>query len=132
MMLSDNAEKGRRTAAVVSVMCFLISAFSLFTFNILMAAMGFAAAYYIKKGSLTARNFTVILRIADVPALALISAVAAKFTGDFLPAYVIAVGVTALLDVIVLLILIFGSNINAYFKETYAASGENAADNGTQ
>ena len=120
MTLSDSAEKGRRTAFVVSVMCFLISFFSLLTFNILMAAMGFAAAYYITKGSLTARNFTVLLRIADIPVLALIGAFAAEFTGDFLPAYVIALGVTALLDVIVLLILMFGKNINFYFREIYA------------
>ncbi|MBP1561703.1 MAG: hypothetical protein J6C96_10765 [Oscillospiraceae bacterium] len=132
MTLSDSAERGRKTAAAVSVMCFVISAFSLLTFNIPMAAMGFAAAYHIKKGSLTARNFAILLRIADVPVLALISAVAARFTGDFLPVYVIAVGVTAVLDVVSLLILMFGRNINAYFKETYAASGENAEDNDTQ
>lgn len=125
MILSENAEKGRRTAAVISVMCYLISAFSLLTLNILMAAMGFAAAYHINKGSLTARNFAVILRIADIPALALISVVAAKFAEDFLPAYVIAVGVIAVLDVIVLLMLMFGKNVNAYFKEVYSASEEN-------
>lgn len=124
MNLSDSAEKGRKIALAAAVMCAVISAFSLFTLNILMAATGFAAAYYIKRGSLTARNFAVILRIADIPALVLISVVASKFAENFLAAYAAAATVTAVLDIAVLCILIFSGSANAYFKEVYAANAE--------
>lgn len=122
MTLSEQGEKGRKTAARVSAVCFVISALSLLTLNILMAAIGFAVAYNIKRGSLTARNVGIILRIADIPVLAVIAFVFRKY-GAVLPIPYIGVfgviAVTALLDVTALFTLIFSSNASAYFHEVY-------------
>lgn len=120
MTLSEQGEKGRKTAARVSAVCFVISALSLLTLNILMAAIGFAAAYNIKRGSLTARNVGIILRIADIPVLAVIAFVFRKY-GAVLPIPYIGVfgviAITALLDVTALFTLIFSRNASAYFHE---------------
>lgn len=120
MTLSEQGEKGRKTAARVSAVCFVISAFSLLTLNILMAAIGFAVAYNIKRGSLTARNVGIILRIADIPVLAVITFVFRKY-GAVLPIPYIGVfgviAITALLDVTALFTLIFSRNASAYFHE---------------
>lgn len=120
MTLSEQGEKGRKTAARVSAVCFVISAFSLLTLNILMAAIGFAVAYNIKRGSLTARNVGIILRIADIPVLAVIAFVFRKY-GAVLPIPYIGVfgviAIIALLDVTALFTLIFSSNASAYFHE---------------
>lgn len=120
MTLSEQGEKGRKTAARVSAVCFVISALSLLTLNILMAAIGFAAAYNIKRGSLTARNVGIILRIADIPVLAVITFVFRKY-GAVLPIPYIGVfgviAITALLDVTALFTLIFSRNASAYFHE---------------
>lgn len=120
MTLSEQGEKGRKTAARVSVVCFVISALSLLTLNILMAAIGFAVAYNIKRGSLTARNVGIILRIADIPVLAVIAFVFRKY-GAVLPIPYIGVfgviAIIALLDVTALFTLIFSSNASAYFHE---------------
>lgn len=120
MTLSEQGEKGRKTAARVSAVCFVISALSLLTLNILMAAIGFAAAYNIKRGSLTARNVGIILRIADIPVLAVIAFVFRKY-GAVLPMPYIGVfgviAITALLDVTALFTLIFSRNASAYFHE---------------
>lgn len=114
------ADKGRKTAALVSALCYVISALSLLTLNILMAAIGFAAAYYIKRGSLTARNVGIILRIADLPVLIVIAYVFRKY-GAVLPISYIGViaviAVTALLDITALFTLIFSKNASAYFHE---------------
>lgn len=122
MTLSEQGEKGRKTAARVSTVCFVISALSLLTLNILMAAIGFAVAYNIKRGSLTARNVGIILRIADIPVLAVIAFVFRKY-GAVLPIPYIGVfgviAVTALLDVTALFTLIFSRNASAYFHEVY-------------
>lgn len=118
--MTSAADKGRKTAAFVSVLCYVISALSLCTLNILMAAIGFAAAYYIKRGSLTARNVGIILRIADLPVLVVIAYVFRKY-GAVLPISYIGViaviAVTALLDVTALFTLIFSKNASAYFHE---------------
>lgn len=120
MTLSEQGEKGRKTAARVSAVCFVISALSLLTLNILMAAIGFAVAYNIKRGSLTARNVGIILRIADIPVLAVIAFVFRKY-GAVLPMPYIGVfgviAITALLDVTALFTLIFSRNASAYFHE---------------
>lgn len=120
MTLSEQGEKGRKTAARVSALCYAISALSLLTLNILMAAVGFAAAYHIKRGSLTARNVGIILRIADIPVLAVIAFVFRKY-GAVLPIPYIGVfgviAITALLDVTALFTLIFSRNASAYFHE---------------
>lgn len=120
MTLSERGEKGRKTASAVSVLCYVISALSLCTLNILMAAVGFAAAYHIKRGSLTARNVGVLLRIADLPVLAVIAFVFRKY-GAVVPVPYIGVfgvlAVTALLDVAALFTLIFSGNARAYFHE---------------
>lgn len=120
MTLSEQGEKGRKTAARVSAVCFVISALSLLTLNILMAAIGFAAAYNIKRGSLTARNVGIILRIADIPVLVVIAFVFRKY-GAVLPMPYIGVfgviAITALLDVTALFTLIFSRNASAYFHE---------------
>lgn len=120
MAMTSAADKGRKTAAFVSALCYVISALSLLTMNILMAAIGFAAAYHIKRGSLTARNVGVILRIADLPVLAVIAYVFRKY-GAVLPISYIGVtavtAVTALLDVTALFTLIFSKNASAYFHE---------------
>lgn len=120
MTLSEQGEKGRKTAARVSAVCFVISALSLLTLNILMAAIGFAVAYNIKRGSLTARNVGIILRIADIPVLAVIAFVFRKY-GAVLPIPYIGVfgviAVTALLDAAALFTLIFSRNASAYFHE---------------
>ena len=120
MNLSEQGEKGRKTAARVSAVCFVISALSLLTLNILMAAIGFAVAYNIKRGSLTARNVGIILRIADIPVLAVIAFVFRKY-GAVLPMPYIGVfgviAITALLDVTALFTLIFSRNASAYFHE---------------
>lgn len=120
MTLSEQGEKGRKTAARVSAVCFVISALSLLTLNILMAAIGFAAAYNMKRGSLTARNVGIILRIADIPVLAVIAFVFRKY-GAVLPIPYIGVfgviAITALLDVTALFTLIFSRNASAYFHE---------------
>lgn len=120
MTLSEQGEKGRKTAARVSAVCFVISALSLLTLNILMAAIGFAAAYNMKRGSLTARNVGIILRIADIPVLAVIAFVFRKY-GAVLPMPYIGVfgviAITALLDVTALFTLIFSRNASAYFHE---------------
>lgn len=122
MTLSEQGEKGRKTAARVSAVCFVISALSLLTLNILMAAIGFAVAYNIKRGSLTARNVGIILRIADIPVLAVIAFVFRRY-GAVLPIPYIGVfgviAVTALLDVTALFTLIFSRNASAYFHEVY-------------
>lgn len=120
MTLSEQGEKGRKIAALVSALCYVISALSLLTLNILMAAIGFAAAYNIKRGSLTARNVGIILRIADIPVLAVIAFVFRKY-GAVLPIPYIGVfgviAITALLDVTALFTLIFSRNASAYFHE---------------
>lgn len=120
MTLSEQGEKGRKIAALVSALCYVISALSLLTLNILMAAIGFAAAYNIKRGSLTARNVGIILRIADIPVLAVIAFVFRKY-GAVLPMPYIGVfgviAITALLDVTALFTLIFSRNASAYFHE---------------
>lgn len=120
MTLSEQGEKGRKTASRVSAVCFVISALSLLTLNILMAAIGFAAAHHIKRGSLTARNVGIILRIADIPVLAVIAFVFRKY-GAVLPIPYIGVfgviAITALLDVTALFTLIFSRNASAYFHE---------------
>lgn len=122
MTLSEQGEKGRKTAARVSAVCFVISTLSLLTLNILMAAIGFAVAYNIKRGSLTARNVGIILRIADIPVLAVIAFVFRRY-GAVLPIPYIGVfgviAVTALLDVTALFTLIFSRNASAYFHEVY-------------
>lgn len=118
--MTSAADKGRKTAALVSALCYIISALSLFTLNILMAAIGFAAAYHIKRGSLTARNVGIILRIADIPVLIVIAYVFRKY-GAVLPISYIGViaviAVTALLDITALFTLIFSKNASAYFHE---------------
>lgn len=118
--MTSAADKGRKTAALVSALCYMISALSLLTLNILMAAIGFAAAYHIKRGSLTARNVGVILRIADLPVLVVIAYVFRKY-GAVLPISYIGViaviAVAALLDVTALFTLIFSKNASAYFHE---------------
>lgn len=118
--MTSAADKGRKTAALVSALCYVISAMSLLTLNILMAAIGFAAAYHIKRGSLTARNVGVILRIADLPVLAVIAFVFRKY-GAALPipyiGVIAVIAVTALLDVTALFTLIFSKNASAYFHE---------------
>ena len=120
MTLSEQGEKGRKTASRVSAVCFVISALSLLTLNILMAAIGFAVAYNIKRGSLTARNVGIILRIADIPVLAVIAFVFRKY-GAVLPIPYIGVfgviAITALLDITALFTLIFSRNASAYFHE---------------
>ncbi|MDE6709449.1 MAG: hypothetical protein K2J76_03045 [Oscillospiraceae bacterium] len=118
--MTSAADKGRKTAALVSALCYVISALSLLTLNILMAAIGFAAAYHINRGSLTARNVGIILRIADLPVLAVIAFVFRKY-GEFMPISYIGViaviAVTVLLDVTALFTLIFSKNASAYFHE---------------
>ncbi len=120
MKMTSAADKGRKTAALVSALCYVISALSLLTLNILMAAIGFAAAYHIKRGSLTARNVGVILRIADLPVLAVVAYVFRKY-GAVLPipyiGVIAVIAVTALLDVTSLFTLIFSKNARAYFHE---------------
>lgn len=118
--MTSAADKGRKTAAFVSALCYVISALSLFTLNILMATIGFAAAYHIKRGSLTARNVGIILRIADLPVFAVIAYVFRKY-GAILPIPYIGVfpviAVAALLDITALFTLIFSKNASAYFHE---------------
>lgn len=123
--LSGSAERGRKNAFAVSVMCFLTSVFSLLTFNILMAAIGFAAAYYIKKGSMTARNLEMLLRAADIPVMLLIIAVTAALAENYLTVYITAAAVTAVLDVTVLLTLLRNTDINAYFREAHESAAVN-------
>lgn len=128
--MTSATENGRKTAAFVSALCYVISALSLLTLNILMAAIGFAAAYHIKRGSLTARNVGVILRIADLPVLAVIAFVFRKY-GAVVPIPYIGVfsviTVIALLDVTALFTLIFSKNASAYFHEV-SDRGEALAD----
>lgn len=116
MMLSDKAENGRRTALIVSVMCFAVALFSLASFNILMAGIGFAVAYHIGKGSLTARNFGVILTISEIPVLTVMIVFMAR---QFVLAYIIAAAIVLVLDAIVLLLLLFNKNLSAYFREVF-------------
>lgn len=120
MTLSENAAKGKKTAALVSVMCFALAAMSLLTVNILMAAVDFAVAYHIKRGSLTARNLAVILRIAYIPAFIVVSEAFRRYGGAFpIPseAVTLLIAAAAVLDVSALLILIFSKNAGAYFHE---------------
>lgn len=119
MTLSDKAESGKKIAVAAAVMCFAISFFSVISFNFLMAAMGFAAAYHLGKGSLTARNFTIILRIADIPVMGVLVWIASVFAEDFVPQFIAAAAAAAVLDMIVLLILFFSSSVNTYFREVY-------------
>lgn len=124
----SSADKGRKTASWISVLCYVISALSLCTLNILMAAIGFAAAYYIKRGSLTARNVGIILRIADIPVIIVIAYVFRKYGAAF-PAsdivVVLIISVTALLDITALFTLIFSKNASAYFHECEEANSNN-------
>lgn len=121
MTLTEQAEKGRKTAGFVSALFCVLSALSLLTLNILMAATGFAAAYHIKRGSLTARNVGIILRIADLPVLTVIAYVFRRY-GEALPVpYTAVIGVicaAALLDLVALFTLIFSKKAWAYFHET--------------
>lgn len=125
MVLSDKAEKGRKTALIVSVMCFAVALFSLASFNILMAGIGFAVAYHIGKGSLTARNFGVILSIAQIPVLIVIIIMTA---GQFVPAYIIAAAAIMAIDIVALLMLIFNSSLNTYFREIFESEAEKNND----
>lgn len=121
--MTSATDRGRKTAVFVSVLFYGLSALSLLTLNILMAAVGFAAAYHIKRGSLTARNVGIILRIADIPVLAVIAYVFRKY-GAVLPisfaAVTALIAVTALLDVTALFTLIFSKSAREYFHETEA------------
>lgn len=127
--MTSAADKGRKTAAFASALCYAISALSLITLNILMAAIGFAAAYHIKRGSLTARNVGIILRIADISVLAVVTFVFRKY-GALLPVPYIGVfgviAIAALLDVIALFTLIFSKNARTYFHEV--SDGREAAE----
>ena len=124
------ADKGRKTAAFASALCYVISALSLITLNILMAAIGIAVAYHVKRGSLTARNVGIVLRIADIPVLAVAAFVFRKY-GALLPVPYIGVfgviSIAAMLDAAALLILIFSRNASAYFHEV-SDSREEAAN----
>ena len=125
MTLSDKAEKGRKTAIVVSVMCFIVSLFSLISLNILMAAIGFVIAYHIGKGSLTARNFAVILTIAEIPVLAVMIIFMAR---QLVLAYIIAAAIVLVLDAIVLLLLLFNKNLSIYFREVFEANADDTKE----
>lgn len=120
MNLSENAEKGRKTAALAAALCYALAGLSLLTLNILMAAVDFAVAYHIKRGSRTARNLAVILRTAYIPALAVVSEAFRRYGGGFpIPteAVTVLLAAAAVIDISVLLILIFGKNARTYFHE---------------
>lgn len=120
MTLSENAEKGRRTAALAALMCYALAGLSLLTLNLLMAAVDSAVAYYIKRGSLTARNLAVLLRISYIPALAVISGAFRRYGGGLpVPASAVTVilAAAALIDIIALAVLLFGKNARIYFRE---------------
>ena len=125
MTLSDKAEKGRKTAIAVSVMCFIVSLFSLISLNILMAAIGFVIAYHIGKGSLTARNCGVILSISQLPVLTVMIIMTA---GHIAPAYIIAAAAVMIIDAAVLLMLSFNSNLSTYFREVLESEAEKNND----
>lgn len=121
MVLSEKAEKGKKTAVLVSVMCVAVSFFSLVSLNILMAAIGFVIAYHIRKGSLTARNCGVILAISEIPVLTVMIVFMAR---QFVLAYIIAAAIVLVLDVIALLLLLFNKNLSAYFREVFEANAD--------
>ena len=125
MTLSDKAEKGRKTAVLVSVMCFAVALFSLISLNILMAAIGFVIAYHIGKGSLTARNCGVILSISQLPVLTVMIIMTA---GHIAPAYIIAASSIMIIDIAVLLMLSFNNNLNTYFREVFESKAEETTD----
>ncbi len=125
MTLSDKAEKGRKTAVLVSVMCFAVALFSLISLNILMAAIGFVIAYHIGKGSLTARNCGVILSISQLPVLTVMIIMTA---GHIAPAYIIAASSIMIIDIAVLIMLSFNDNLNTYFREVFESKTEETTD----
>ncbi len=128
MTLSDKAKKGKKEAGVVSALCFAVSAFSLLTFNFLMAAIGFASAHYMKKGSLAAKNLMLILRIADIPVLLLVSSIAGSFSGVLRAAATILIVLIAILDAAILITLVFSENLDSYFSEIYTSDAEQNED----
>lgn len=127
MTLSENAEKGRRTAALAAFMCYALAGLSLLTLNLLMAVVDSAVAYYIKRGSLTARNLAVLLRISYIPALAVVSGAFRRYGGGLpVPASAVTVllAAVALIDISALAVLVFSKNVRIYCREVSAEQGE--------
>ena len=119
MVLSEGAARGEKTAATASVIGYIISVLSIFTFNILTPGIGIASAYYLKKGSIAAKNICIILRIADIPVIAAMLYVTKNFAGEnIFKACLILAMVIAALDLIIIVILTSG-DVKAYFREVY-------------
>jgi len=117
MTLSENGEKGRRTASALSVLCVVAAIMSLLTFDVPLFLAGLWAAGGIKKGSTGARNVELILRIADIPLLIIIVALANSFTALPVNAVIAVIAVNAFLDVYILLTLLVDKNLNTYLRE---------------
>lgn len=117
MTLSENGEKGRKTASAMSVLCVIAAVMSLLTFDVPLFLAGLWAAGGIKRGSIGARNVELILRIADIPLLILIVALANSFTALPVKAVVAVIAINAFLDVYILLTLIVDKNLNIYLRE---------------
>lgn len=119
MKLSENAARGRKIVSSVSVICSVISALSLLTLNIIGGAMGLGSAHFLKKGSISAKEMCMILRVADIPVLAAMLVVFHSFEGE--NAFKICLLLAVLIGTfdIVILITLTSADANAYFLEMY-------------
>ena len=119
MNLSENAARGRKTAAAAAAICSVISVLSLLAFNIISVVLGLGAARPLKRGSIIARDLCIMLRIADIPLLAAVLIVTHSFSGEnvFKLCFIAAVLVAAF-DMVIIVSLT-SADANAYFQEVY-------------
>ena len=117
MALSESAARGEKSAATAAVLCYIASALSVLTLNILLAAIGFYAAGQMKKGSIGGKNLCIFLRIADIFVLgAMLFAVYRFVSADVFRIALIPAMIIAALDMIIFVILSSG-DAKAFFEE---------------
>ncbi len=129
MALSESAARGEKSAATAAVLCYIASALSVLTLNILLAVIGFYAAGQMKKGSTGGKNLCIFLRIADIFVLGAMLFVVYRFvSADIFSIAVVPAIMIAALDMIIFVILSSG-DAKAFFKEKFREQNINNDNN---
>ena len=129
MALSESAARGEKSAATAAVLCYIASALSVLTLNILLAVIGFYAAGQMKKGSIGGKNLCVFLRIADIFVLGTMLFVVYRFvSADIFSIAVVPAIMIAALDMIIFVILSSG-DAKEFFKEKFNEQNINNDNN---
>lgn len=129
MALSESAARGEKSAATAAVLCYIASALSVLTLDILLAVIGFYAAGQMKKGSVGGRNLCIFLRIADIIVLAVMLFVIYRFTSaEIFRIAVVPAIIIAAFEMIIFVILSSG-DVKAFFNERSLEQQENNDNN---